>query len=63
MVITKTAIRIYENRGKANSIYGKPMIAIPVSAVEKCERLAFDHAEDPRMSISNNGGTTGVEDS
>lgn len=49
IVITKTALRVYESKQKSLQTYGKPIIAIPLSAVEKAERLKFDFNDDQRM--------------
>jgi hypothetical protein len=49
IVLTKNAVRVYENKTKALSTYGKPIIAIPLSAVEKVERIKFDYNDDTRM--------------
>lgn len=49
MVITKSAVRIYENKQKAKSTYGKPIIAIPLSAVKRVERTKFDATHDIRF--------------
>lgn len=48
-MITKTAIRIFENKEKSLSTYGKPIIAIPLNAVSKVERTSFDLNSDDRM--------------
>ncbi len=49
LVITKNALRVYENKQKALSTYGKPIIAIPLSAVDKAQRIKFDFNDDQRM--------------
>ena len=54
LVITKNALRVYENKQKALSTYGKPIIAIPLSAVEKAERIKFDFNDDQRMEQAEN---------
>lgn len=46
MVLTKTAVRVYETKQKALSTYGKPIIAIPLAAVRKVERIKFDLLRD-----------------
>jgi hypothetical protein len=45
-VLTKTAVRVYETKQKALSTYGKPIIAIPLAAVRKVERIKFDLLRD-----------------
>ena len=42
LVVTKSAVRVYENKQKALSTYGRPLIAIPLSAVLKVERTKYD---------------------
>ena len=42
LVVTKSAVRIYESKQKAMSIYGKPLVAIPLAAVNKVERTKYD---------------------
>lgn len=49
VVFTKSSIRIYESKGKAVSTYGKPFLALPLSAVAKIERIKFDVTDDSRM--------------
>ena len=46
MVITKSAVRVYETKQNALSTYGKPIIAIPLAAVRKAERIKFDLLRD-----------------
>jgi hypothetical protein len=46
IIITKNALRVYENKHKALAMYGKPIIAIPLSAVLKAERIKFDFNDD-----------------
>ena len=46
VVVTKTAIRVYESKDKALSTYGKPIIAIPLSAVTAVQRTTFDTKDD-----------------
>jgi len=48
-MITKNAVRVFESKQVALSLYGKPGIAIPFSAVEKIERIKFDYNDDTRM--------------
>jgi hypothetical protein len=50
VIFTKSAIRVYESRGKAVSTYGKPLLALPLNAVVKIERIKFDVADDSRMN-------------
>lgn len=50
IIVTKNAIRVYESKTKASSTYGKPIIAIPFSALQKVERVKFDLTDDSRMS-------------
>jgi hypothetical protein len=38
-VITSKALRIYENAQKASSVYGKPLLVVPVSAINSVQRL------------------------
>lgn len=40
--VTETAIRIYRNRAFALSASHKPLLAIPVEAFLKVERVSFD---------------------
>lgn len=49
VVITKNAIRVYENSQQSLSTYGKPILAIPLLAVKKIQRLKFDQSDDQRM--------------
>ena len=49
VVITKSAVRVYENRQQSFSTYGKPMLAIPLKAVKKIERIKFDQSDDQRL--------------
>ena len=35
-------MRIYENKARALSTYGRPLVAIPLAAVAKVERIKFD---------------------
>ena len=49
IVVTKTAIRVYENKEKALSTYGKPLIAIPLNAVTSVQRTSFDTKDDQRV--------------
>jgi hypothetical protein len=46
VVVTKTAIRVYENNEKALSTYGKPLLAIPLAAVKGIKRTSFDTKDD-----------------
>ncbi len=46
LVITKSAVRVYETKQNALSTYGKPIIAIPLAAVRKAERIKFDLLRD-----------------
>jgi hypothetical protein len=39
-------LRVYETKQKALSTYGKPIIAIPLAAVRKAERIKFDLLRD-----------------
>eukprot|EP00347_Sterkiella_histriomuscorum_P017562 403348860 len=48
-VVTKTAIRIYENKEKAISTYGRPLAAIPLAAVSSIQRTSFDTKDDQRL--------------
>jgi len=41
-VLTRSAVRIYETKQKALSTYGRPIVAIPLAAVRKVERIKFD---------------------
>lgn len=52
VVITKSAIRVYESKQKSLSLYGKPIIAIPLAAVRKVERIKFDLTDDSRFENS-----------
>ena len=47
--MTKSAVRIYETKKDALSTYGKPIVAIPLNAVSKVERVMFNMADDQRM--------------
>lgn len=47
--MTKNSVRIYENKSKALATYGKPIIAVPLTAVSKIERIKFDLRDDNRM--------------
>eukprot|EP00347_Sterkiella_histriomuscorum_P024380 403331322 len=49
VIITKNAIRIYPSKKDALNLYGKPEIAIPLSAVESIKRTVFDWNDDKRM--------------
>ena len=49
VVVTKNAVRVYESKSKAQSTYGKPIIAIPLAAVSKVERIKFDLNDDERI--------------
>lgn len=49
IVVTKNAVRIYENKKKALITYGKPIIAVPLAAISKVERIKFDLRDDGRM--------------
>jgi len=49
VVITRNALRIYENQQQALSTYGKPIIAIPWNAVETIQRTMFDANDDTRI--------------
>ena len=42
LVLTRSAVRIYENKQQALSTYGRPIVAIPLAAVKKVERIKFD---------------------
>ena len=48
-MITKNAVRVFENKQIALSLYGKPVIAVPFNAIEKIERIKFDFNDDTRM--------------
>ncbi|TNV79252.1 hypothetical protein FGO68_gene6991 [Halteria grandinella] len=39
LVLTSNSLRIYEKESQAQSLYGKPIIAIPLSAIEKVGRV------------------------
>ena len=39
-------MRVYENKQKALSTYGRPIITIPLAAVKKIERIKFDVMRD-----------------
>jgi hypothetical protein len=49
IVITKNAVRVYEDRARALSTYGRPLIAIPLAAVKRVERVKFDMRDDIRF--------------
>ena len=49
MIITKNAVRVYEDKTKALSTYGRPIVAIPLAAVKRAERLKFDTRDDTRF--------------
>jgi hypothetical protein len=53
VVVTKSAVRVYESKQKALSTYGRPIIAIPISAVKKVERTKFDLRDDVRFEHIN----------
>jgi len=53
VIITKSAVRIYENKQKALSPYSKPLVALPLSAVSKIERIKFDMSDDSRMEAQD----------
>lgn len=49
VVITKTALRVYETKKDALSTYGKPLIAIPLVAISSIERLMLNLNDDQRL--------------
>jgi hypothetical protein len=49
VVVTKSAIRLYESADKSVSAHGKPLIAIPLAAVQKIEKIRFDAHDDERL--------------
>jgi len=49
LIFTKTAVRVYESKAKALSTHVKPLIAVPISAVVKVERVKFDTNDDVRF--------------
>ena len=49
IVVTRSAVRVYENKQKALSTYGKPLIAIPLNAVKRVDRIKFDMSDEVRM--------------
>ena len=53
IIVTKSALRVYENKRSALSTYGKPLIAIPFNAIETIERTMMDHSFDTRMEKAN----------
>lgn len=54
LVITKTAIRVYENADKAVISPQKPLMAIPLAAVRKIHRVKFDSKDDERLHQDKN---------
>jgi hypothetical protein len=49
LVVTKNAVRVYENKSKASSAYGKPIVAVPLAAVNRVDRVMFDTRDDLRF--------------
>jgi len=50
IVVTKSAVRIYDDRNSSLGIYSKPLVAIPLSAVRYLARIRFDMRDDERMT-------------
>jgi hypothetical protein len=48
-------VRVYESKQKALSTYGKPMIAIPLTAVRRVDRIKFDMSDDARLQDGAGG--------
>ena len=42
VVVTRTAFRYYKNMEASVANLGKPLLAVPVQAIEKCEKVNFD---------------------
>ena len=55
--MTKNSVRIYENKKKALMTYGKPIIAVPLAAISKIERIMFDLRDDGRMECIDQATT------
>lgn len=49
VVVTKNAIRIYEDADRAVCSPQKPLAAIPLAAVTKIHRVKFDSNDDERI--------------
>lgn len=49
MIVTKNAVRLYESKQKALATFSKPILAIPLSAVQRIERIKFDQTDDKRL--------------
>lgn len=52
VIITKNAVRIYENRAAKESEHSRPMIALPLSAIRGISRIKFD-SDDQRILESH----------
>ena len=53
IVVTKSALRIYENKNASLGQYSKPLIAIPLSAVNYAARTRFDIRDDDRLNVES----------
>ena len=49
MIVTKNAVRIYESKTNALTTFSKPILAVPLSSVQKIERIRFDMTDDKRL--------------
>ena len=50
LIITKSAVRVYESADRAVTSPGKPLVAIPLSAVRKVHKVKFDAKDDERLA-------------
>ena len=53
IVITKSSIRIFQDFAHSQSTYGKPILAIPLGAVNRVDRIKFDIRDDLRFEHAN----------
>lgn len=42
LVVTKNSVRIYESKASKESEHGKPLFALPLSAIRGISRIKFD---------------------
>ncbi len=51
-VVTMNSVRIYENKAAKETFSGRPMFALPLSAIRGISRIKFD-SEDQRIMESH----------
>lgn len=54
VVVTSDSVRVFESETQARSLYSKPLLAVPLTAIEKVGRVYFgDRNDDHRLRESS----------